>query len=132
MTFTTFTDTGLSNLAGAGLLSRATLQTRWQCSSHAFFQRAEADGLLVARRFGTRVGYRWDDVWAFEGGQPPEGLEEAYSDDLITPTQLARLCPLQPATLQRRAGAGEIPHRRIGRFIRFVPLEAQRWLESWS
>lgn len=114
------------------LLSRAYLMQRWQCGSHAFFQRAESDGLLIARRWGGRPGYRWEDIWAFEGSLPPKGLEEAYRADLITPDDLAALCPFQPKTLIRKATAGDVPHRRIGRFIRFVPLEAQRWLRSWS
>lgn len=114
------------------LLSRADLQQRWLCGSAGFFQRAEADGLLIARRHAGRPGYRWDDIWTFEGGLPPEGLEESYRADLITPEELATLCPFQPKTLIRKATGGEIPCRRIGRFIRFVPYEAQRWLESWS
>nr|WP_309504400.1 helix-turn-helix domain-containing protein [uncultured Roseovarius sp.] len=120
------------DLPATKLLSRSDLRQRWQCGSHAFFQRAEADGLLVARRYGGRPGYRWDDVFTFEGGLPPKGLEEAYRADLITPDDLAAYCPFQPMTLIRKASAGEIPHRRVGRFIRFVPYEAQRWLRSWS
>lgn len=120
------------DLPATTLLSRTDLRQRWQCGSQAFFQRAEADGLLIARRYGGRPGYRWEDVWAFEGGLPPEGLEEAYRADLITPDELAALCPFQPATLIRKASAGEIPCRRVGRFIRFVPYEAQHWLRSWS
>jgi len=121
-----------SALTAAALMSRSDLQQRWRCGSHAFFQRAEADGLLIARRHGGRPGYRWNDVWDFEGGLPPKGLEAAYRADLITPGDLATLCPFQPTTLIRKASAGEIPCRRVGRFIRFVPMEAQRWLRSWS
>lgn len=58
-------------MTAAALLSRADLLRRWRCGSHAFFQRAEADGLLVARRNAGRPAYRWHDVWDFEGGQPP-------------------------------------------------------------
>ena len=39
---------------------------------------------------------------------------------------------LQPETLTCKAASGEIPHRRVRRFIRFEPNEAQRWLRSWS
>lgn len=121
-----------SDLAAAALLSRADLKRRWRCSSPAFFQRAEADGLLVAHRHGGRPGYRWKDVWTFEGGLPSLELETAYRADLITPKELAEVCPLKPTTLIRKAAAGEIPHRRIGRFIRFVPAEATAWLRNWS
>ena len=114
------------------LLSRADLKRRWQCGSHAFFQRAETDGLLIACRNARTLGYRWTDVWEFEGGQPEPELFDAYHADLITPHDLALMCPLQPKTLTLKASGGEIPHRRVGRFIRFVPLEATKWLESWS
>lgn len=114
------------------LLSRIDLITRWRCGSTAFFQRAETDGLLVSRRNTGRVGYRWEDVWTFEGGLPPQELEDEYRADLITPDELAEVCPLKAKTLIRKAAAGEIPHRRIGRFIRFVPAEAAAWLRNWS
>lgn len=114
------------------LLSRADLKRRWRCGSHAFFQRAEADGLLIARRYARTIGYRWEDVWNFEGGQPKSELLDAYRADLLKPEELALMCPLRPKTLILKASDGEIPHRRVGRFVRFVPVEAQRWLESWS
>lgn len=121
-----------SDLAAAELLSRADLKHRWNCGSHAFFQRAEVDGLLIARRFGGRPGYHWHDIWTFEGGLPPAGLEDEYRAGLITPNELAEVCPLKPVTLIRKATEGEIPHRRVGRAVRFVPWEAERWLRSWS
>ena len=120
------------NLAAAALLSRADLKQRWRgCGSHAFFQRAEADGLLIARRHVGRPAYHWEDVWMFEGGLPPQELEDEYRADLITPQELAEVCPLKPATLIRKAAAGDIQHRRVGRAIRFVPYEAEHWLRNW-
>ena len=116
----------------AQLLSRADLKRRWRCGSHSFFRRAEADGLLIARRYARTVGYSWKDVWNFEGGQPETELLEAYRADLLTPDELASMCPMQPNTLILKASNGEIPHRRVGRFIRFVPYEAERWLRNWS
>jgi len=116
----------------AQILSRADLQRRWQCGSASFFQRAEVDGLLIARRYARTVGYFWKDVWSFEGGQPKTELLEAYRADLLTPDELASMCPMQPKTLIRKATAGRIPHRRVGRAIRFVPYEAERWLKNWS
>lgn len=85
----------------------------------------------MARRHGGRLGYHWHDIWTFEGGLPPEELEDEYRADLLTPEELAEVCPLKPRTLIRKATAGEIPHRRVGRAIRFVPYEAERWLRSW-
>ena len=120
------------SLIRGALLSREDLIGRWQCGSASTFHRAEADGLLVPRRRGRVLGYRWADVWAFEGGLPAPGMVEAYMEDLLTPAQGAAFCPLKPATLIAKAGTGEIPCRRIGRFVRFVPAEFAQWLEDWS
>jgi predicted DNA-binding transcriptional regulator AlpA len=114
------------------LLSRADVIQRWRCGSHSFFQRAEMDELLTARRHRGRPAYSWLGIWIFEGGLPPQGLEEAYQADLMTAAELAQLCPLGQATILREAVAGRIPHRRIGRVIRFVPAEAAAWLKSWT
>ena len=115
------------------LWSRAELRVRWRKAvGDSFFYRAQRDGLLPARRFGKRVGYAEQDVFAFEGGQPPEGLEEAYRAPLMRPEDVAALCPYRPETIIEKARAGALPCRRIGREYRFVPAEVARWLEGWS
>jgi hypothetical protein len=114
------------------LLGRDDLIRRWRWGSAASFHRAERDGLLVPRRNGRRLGYAWRDVWAFEGGQPPEGREAAYRADLLTPEAVAALCPYTPETLVTIARRGELPARRVGRFCRFVPAEVARWIEGWG
>ena len=103
-------------LAG-GLVSRARLKRRWKCGSDSSFWRAEADGLLVPRRRNGRVRYTWADVWAYEGGQPPEGMAAAYRADLLTPAVVAVMAD------------SEIPVRRVGSKWRFVPAEIARWLD---
>jgi len=104
---------------------------RWGCGSDSTFWRLEADGLLVPRRYGGRLGYAWRDLWDYEGGQPPDGMDAAYRKDLIGPGAIASVCPLSAAAILARAKRGEIPSRRIGRFVKFVPEEARRWLLQW-
>jgi len=134
MKFETFSpqDTALADFKMMRRLSRANLIQRWQCGSASFFQRAENDGFLKPPLRGGRPGYSWQSVWNFEGSQPPLGLEAAYQADLITAVDLAHFCPVKESTILREAALGKIPCRRIGRFIRFVPLEAATWLSRWD
>ncbi len=115
-------------LAG-GLVSRARLKRRWKCGSDSSFWRAEADGLLVPRRRNGRVRYTWADVWAYEGGQPPEGMAAAYRADLLTPAVVAVMADMTPAKITELARRSEIPVRRVGSKWRFVPAEIARWLD---
>jgi hypothetical protein len=126
---TTTTSPPLVHLA---LLGRDDLIRRWRWGSAASFHRAERDRLLVPRRNGRRLGYAWRDIWAFEGGQPPEGREDEYRADLLTPEAVAALCPYTPETLVTIARRGELPARRVGRFCRFVPAEVARWIGGWE
>jgi len=119
--------------ANGGLVSRARLVRRWKWGSDSSFWRAEADGLLVPRRRNGRTRYAWRDVWDFEGGQPPAGMDAAYRADLLTPEAVAALADLRPAKITELARRGEIPARRIGATWRFVPAEVARWLDrGWS
>ncbi|MDV7141757.1 hypothetical protein R3X27_03580 [Tropicimonas sp. TH_r6] len=114
------------------LLSRQRLFNRWQKGSDAFFWRAERDGLLPGYREGRLIGYRWPDVFDFEGGQPPEGLEGAYREDLYTVDDVVALTPYCRDTIIGRAKAGALPFRRVGKDYLFVPEEVLRWLRRWS
>lgn len=106
---------------------------RWKCGSDSTFWRAEADGLLIPQRSANgRPRYTWQDVWAFEGGQPPAGMTSAYRANLLTPDEVASLASYAPDTIVARARAGRVPCRRIGQAYRFVPAEIARWLENWS
>lgn len=112
------------------ILTSKILAARWQASPRTI-RRLVGDGLLRQARLGGRVGYFWPDVWACEGGQPPEGACEAYRARLLTPEQAAARCPLAASTLRSYAAGGRIPYRRIGAQTRFVPMEFDRWLLSW-
>ena len=113
--------------AALELLDRASLIRRWQCGSDSFLWRAEVAGLLLPRRVRGLLRYAWSDVFAFEGGAPPPALEEAYRRDLLTETQVARLCTCSEATVIREVTSGRLPVRRIGRAVRFVGAEVRRW-----
>ena len=109
------------------LLDRKRLAQRWQCGSEAFFWRHEASGALCARSDGTKVRYAWEDIWAFEGGVPPDDLRAEYQCDLLTEAQAARLCWVEPSYILTAARSGDLPTRRVGRAYRFVPAEIQAW-----
>ncbi|KEO60015.1 helix-turn-helix domain-containing protein [Thioclava indica] len=113
------------------LLSAADLLRRWQAGSDATLWRAEKDSLLLPVREGRRRGYSWETIWAFEGGQPPAGMEAAYRQRLLTPEQAAIGVPYRPSTLMTKAREGTLPCRRIGTKVRFVAAEIDRWLCSW-
>lgn len=107
------------------------LCARWHVAPRTV-RRLVDDGLLRQVRLGGRVGYFWADVWACEGGQPPDGEAEAYRALLLTPEQAAARCPFAVSTLKSYAARGRIPHRRVGAQTRFVPMAFERWLLSWS
>ena len=109
------------------LFDRARLIQRWQHGSESFFQRHERRGRLTAVTDGTKVRYRRHDVYAFEGGQPPAGMEAAYAEDLLTEFQVARLCSVKPSYVLTAARRGELLARRIGSAYRFVPAEVEAW-----
>lgn len=114
------------------LVSRKQLRTRWQNhASDSSFWRAEKDGLLVPRRQCGVLGYDWRSIWAYEGGQPPVGLEHAYRKDLTTAEAIADLCPLSAKSVKNLAKRGQIPFRQVGRAILFVPHEARTFLTRW-
>lgn len=112
------------------LISVRDLLRRWKCGSDSSLRRAEAKGLLVPRRLAGSRAYAWQDVWEFEGGQPPEGLEDAHRADLLTAKEVSQFCPLSPARIERIAKRGGLPSRVIFGKRRFAPVEVKAWLES--
>ena len=109
------------------LLDRPFLIRRWQKGSDAFFWRQEQRGKLCAVSDGTKRRYAWDDVFAFEGGAPPEGLRAAYQSNLLTEHQAAGLCSVKPSYILSAARRGDLPCRRIGSAYRFVPAQIELW-----
>jgi len=115
-----------------GLLSRERLIRRWRHGSDSFFWRAEKDGLLLPVRRHRSVAYRWAAVFRFEGGLPPDGEEKAYRKNLLLPEEVAVLASRSRDWVLERAKTGELPSRRVGLQVRFVPDEVTRWLETWT
>mgnify|MGYP003670490834 CR=1 FL=1 len=112
------------------LLDRPFLIRRWQKGSDAFFWRQEQRGKLCAVSDGTKRRYAWDDVFAFEGGAPPEGLRAAYQSNLLTEHQAAGLCSVKPSYILTAARRGNLPCRRIGSAYRFVPAQIELWQKA--
>ena len=109
------------------LFDRAHLIRRWQHGSGTFFWRAERAGRLRPVRNNRLLRYRWHDVLLFEGGLPPAELAEAYTADLMHPTQVAKVCCCKTSFLQAAVLKGTLPVRTIGRAPRFVPAEVALW-----
>ncbi len=109
------------------LYDRDRLVRRWRHGSDAFFLRHERRGRLAAVTDGTKVRYTREAVYAFEGGQPPSGMEVAYQADLVTEAEAAKFCSVAPSYILTAARKGELPSRRIGRAYRFVPAEVEAW-----
>jgi hypothetical protein len=112
------------------LLDRERLIRRWRRGSDSFFWRMETRGLLLPVRCDGLLRYTWDDVFAFEGGLPPAGLEAEYRQDLLTPAAVAALCDCCEAKILDEARTGRLAVRRIGRTARFVPAEVLRWQQT--
>ena len=49
---------------------------------------------------------------------------------LLTPEQAAKALAISPRKLWGITAAGEIPHLRIGRCVRYPVQDLQRWIES--
>lgn len=109
------------------LLTRERLRQRWQHGSDSFFWRAETDGLLLPVIYDGLVRYRWEDVFRFEGGLPPNERLDAYGQDLLTENEVAALFHCSPEVVLRAAKTGSLPCRRVGRAYRFVPVEVEHW-----
>lgn len=118
--------------AGDVLVDRARLIRRWRHGSDPFFWRAAADGLLLPVRRGRSVLYRVADVFSFEGGPPPAGWDAAYRVDLMLPEEVGAQVARSRDWVLDLARSGELPCRRVGAQVRFVPAEVARWQENWG
>ncbi len=55
---------------------------------------------------------------------------EKRTASLLTPDDVAELLCVARRTVVTMARDGRIPHIRIGRFVRFDPIEIDRWLRD--
>lgn len=48
------------------------------------------------------------------------------NDDWFTYNEVAAMLRIKPATLQQWVRAGKVPHRKLGRFVRFTPEDLEQ------
>jgi excisionase family DNA binding protein len=67
-------------------------------------------------------------------GAPPAGAtsEGAPGGDVLDVEGVTRLLRIGRNTIYELVGRNEIPHRRLGKQIRFSRAAIMRWLDSWS
>lgn len=101
------------------------------------------DALALTLAAGLRVGATGLDRVA---ARPPLRLVEDVVDDaagdeisttepdadVLTVDDVAALLQVGRNAIYESVGRNEIPHRRIGKQIRFSRRGLMRWLESWS
>lgn len=58
--------------------------------------------------------------------------EEQPADDVLDVVQVARVLRIGRNTIYELVGRNAIPHRRLGKQIRFSRAAIMRWLDSWS
>jgi len=58
--------------------------------------------------------------------------EAAVLDDVLDVEGAARLLRIGRNTIYELVGRNEIPHRRLGKQIRFSRAAIMRWLDPWS
>jgi len=65
-----------------------------------------------------------------DGSAPPS--EAAALDDVLDVEGMTRLLRIGRNTIYELVARNEIPHRRLGKQIRFSRAAIMRWLDSWS
>lgn len=58
--------------------------------------------------------------------------EERMNDRLLTSREVAELLAVPRTWVEEHARAGNIPHRRLGRYVRYDRAEVLAWLEGCS
>lgn len=58
--------------------------------------------------------------------------DEQPADDVLDVVQVARVLRIGRNTIYELVGRNAIPHRRLGKQIRFSRAAIMRWLDSWS
>ena len=62
----------------------------------------------------------------------PANDEQPITDAVLDVEDVARLLRIGRNTVYELVGRNEIPHRRLGKQIRFSRAALMRWLDSWS
>ena len=58
--------------------------------------------------------------------------KSSFWDDVLDVVQVARVLRIGRNTIYELVGRNAIPHRRLGKQIRFSRAAIMRWLDSWS
>lgn len=58
--------------------------------------------------------------------------DEQPTEDVLDVVQVARVLRIGRNTIYELVGRNAIPHRRLGKQIRFSRAAIMRWLDSWS
>jgi excisionase family DNA binding protein len=58
--------------------------------------------------------------------------DEQPADDVLDVVQVGRVLRIGRNTIYELVGRNAIPHRRLGKQIRFSRAAIMRWLDSWS
>jgi excisionase family DNA binding protein len=65
-------------------------------------------------------------------GVRPANDEQPTADEVLDVEDVARLLRVGRNTIYELVGRNEIPHRRLGKQIRFSRAVLMRWLDPWS
>jgi excisionase family DNA binding protein len=88
------------------------------------------DALALTLAAGVRVGARHRDRLPTAAND--ESVDGDADADVLTVDGVAALLKLGRNAVYESVGRNEIPHRRIGKQIRFSRRGIMRWLDSWS
>lgn len=87
-------------------------------------------GSLRATRVGRQFRFDWPDVWACEGGPPPDAASEArFQEDLLSKQSVAHALDLSERTVERWIAQG-MPTRNVGSSVRLNPHDVTDWLRE--
>ena len=65
-------------------------------------------------------------------GMPPANDEQPAGEPVLDVEAVARLLRVGRNTIYELVGRNQIPHRRLGKQIRFSRAALMRWLDPWS
>jgi excisionase family DNA binding protein len=90
-----------------------------------------------AVRTGPGQAHGPDTLGPYDPAAQPRGdgsatPSEAVLDDVLAVEGVSRLLRIGRNTIYELVARNEIPHRRLGKQIRFSRAAIMRWLDSWS